>query len=96
MSDFVINISFFLPSPSSVDELGALMGDETIESLCWWALRICASYSLPARRMNSRRKTRIMTPIHDPANIAVEVTRHEWETKQASTVYQFHNICEHC
>lgn len=39
------------------------------------------SYSLPTRRRNSRDTTRRMTPMHDPANMPLEVICHEDEMK---------------
>src|SRR5690349_4795544 len=46
------------------------------------------SYSLPARRRNSRRMTRRITPIHEPANMPLEVMRHELEMKPSWVLVQ--------
>lgn len=63
---------------------------ETRVLLCSMTMK--RSYSFAARRRNSRRTTRRMTPIHEPANMALDLTCHEDEMKHVSITFQFHNI----
>lgn len=50
------------------------------------------SYSFAARRRNSRRTTSRITPIHEPANMALDLTCHDDEMKHVSMTFQFHSI----
>lgn len=61
-----------------------------VAAACW--RRRKASYSLTALRRSSSDMTSRMTPMHDPANMPVDVIFHDDEMKQLPVVDQFHNI----
>ena len=68
--------------PTSLDEeredAGAWAGPPRERVYC---ARMKRSYSLPARRRNSRVMTRRMTPMQDPANMPLLVMCHELDRK---------------